>query len=71
MISKYFNRPLQGKYFRIFCDVIMGYSCANTLFGGDLPIKECVEKCNNIKMIKNSTVPCIKKESKIDHTLTC
>ena len=62
MISDYFTKPLQGKAFKIFYDVIMGYAHINTFLTADLPIKERVEKFKNIKMIEKSTVPCIEKE---------
>ena len=65
MIADYFNKPLQGKDFKIFRDVIMGYAHIDTLLTADLPIKERVKKCNNIKMIEKPTVPCIKKIGKL------
>ena len=59
MIVEYFTKPLQGKAFKIFCDVIMGYSHVDTLLTEDLSIKERIEKVNNSKMIEKSTVLCI------------
>ena len=63
MVADYFTNPLQGKAFKLFCDVIMGYAHINTFLAADLPIKEHVEKGKNNKMIEKSTVPFIEKES--------
>ena len=48
MIAEYFTKLLQEKYFKIFCDFIMGYSHVDTLLTADLSIKEHVENFNNI-----------------------
>ena len=57
MIADYFTKPLQGKDFSIFCDVIMGYSNVDTLLTEDIPIKRRVKKVTKVKLLKiNSPV---------------
>ena len=70
MIADYFTKPLQENAFKLFHDVIMGYSRFDTLLTADIPIKGYVGKGNKIKMIEKSTVPCIKNNRKINHILT-
>ena len=45
MIADYFTKPLQGKMFKLFRDVIMGYAHVDSILNSDIPqIKERVGK---------------------------
>ena len=70
MTANYFTKPLQGKDINIFCDVVIGYSHACNVLTADIPINYHAEIVNKIKIIEISTVQCIEKEQKPDHTLT-
>jgi hypothetical protein len=48
MLADYFTKPLQGKQFHLFRDVIMGYKHISILNKSNLPsLKERVVKCDN------------------------
>ena len=53
VIADYFTNPLQGKAFKTFFDVIMGYAHINNLLTVDLPIEERVEKETRLNLLKN------------------
>ena len=54
MIADYFTKPLQGKPFKMFRDLIMGYVHINNLLKEiDLSIKERVVKTMNSKENRN------------------
>ena len=49
MIADYFTKPLQGKMFKLFRDVIMGYAHVDSILNSDIPqIKERVGKYLNL-----------------------
>ena len=54
MLADYFTKPLQGKLFRRFRQVIMGYVHINDLLlDPDFLLKERVEKLHNIVIRKS------------------
>ena len=54
MLADYFTKPLQGRLFHIFREVIMGWRYISTLDGlAPHPSKECVgnmDECDTVKM---------------------
>ena len=58
MIADYFTKPLQGKAFQIFSDLIMGFFHIDTLVTAFLPINDHFEKGSRIKIIEKLTVLC-------------
>ena len=56
MISDYFTKPLQGKMFKHFHDLIMGYVHINDLSQAiEFSSKESVQKSNNMTGIHSLT----------------
>jgi hypothetical protein len=61
MLADYFTKPLQGKLFRNFREVIMGYKHVNELLlDPTFPLKERVENrdkivIENVSKISNKT----------------
>ncbi len=56
MLADYFTKPLQGKLFRMFRDVIMGYRHINELLlDPTFPLKERVENRDRIVIENVST----------------
>ena len=49
MIADYFTKPMQGKFFRMFRDLIMGYVHINDIFKAiELSAKEHVDKSKTV-----------------------
>ena len=66
MIDDYLKKQLQGKMFKIFCDLIMGYVHINDILQLiEFEAKERVDKS------KNMTVNSITHNIKISHVDVC
>jgi hypothetical protein len=48
MVADYMSKPLQGKLFVTFRNVLMGWAHLSTLFDIFSPTEECVEKRGNL-----------------------
>ena len=54
MISDYFTKPLQGKMFKMFRDLIVGYVHINDLLqANELSVKERADKTKNVTVIQS------------------
>ena len=56
LLADYFTKPLQGKKFKAYRNLIIGYKHINSLSElGVSTVKECVRICENKKMTGETT----------------